>query len=796
MVRDPEPEEATEAVEPSKAMAGIGAALPFVLSMGCCLLVPFVGGGGAGGAAQLAQEMGWSFYAIMLVAPLSGILAGALVGVAGTGRRVPTVLAIFAATLPWLVGLAGHRYGLHMVEGALTFADPSMRAALIAQGVAESSTAHLYGAGVSAGVLLGTSLGLALAAVGQRAPQRTFLGAGFALLSLPLLAAGGWLISVSPVAAGTPIAIALGVVVATGLACAAVGKDEPKFRSAALSVGAVTAGVLAFVAAASAAATAAKIEVFSALAMMSGESRMEILAATAEELAPATTVATWGFAIGLLPLLAAIAWAAGRGKLSIGMVVGGAATTFVLLLVLGLDGYIVRVAPQSLAELASAPWHDHEDFEPVVLDAYDDDGESHEVRALVLDGSLVPIDGEGPVPVGSGQEALAGLIRRLVTEGGGSPLDTPPPQPDMQGVLGMLQQLQGTNPLPSTEPSLDVAFDRHTDGATMRRVIDAAEAAGVKSLWWTGLPGAISAEQRERITDQLPLIGALAEQPSSVRVRLSRSLPATFVAIDSEYYHGTITAGATEITLEPRAASGQAPLRLAPNDYSPRVDFSEEPIAYLLVAEGATVEDVSRVVGLAANRGFTPALYFDQLPPESALGDAAAVLGLLQDGGVGQLGGLLGDDADAIGALLGDDGEGTIGLGNLGTIGSQQGYGHSGPPEGERERPEGRVRSGESDVVGSLPREVIRRVIRRHINEARYCYERELARDPDLAGRVTISFVISPDGSVASADVASSTLGSDAVESCLSTAVRRWAFPAPQGGGIVRVSYPFEFQSQ
>jgi hypothetical protein len=29
------------------------------------------------------------------------------------------------------------------------------------------------------------------------------------------------------------------------------------------------------------------------------------------------------------------------------------------------------------------------------------------------------------------------------------------------------------------------------------------------------------------------------------------------------------------------------------------------------------------------------------------------------------------------------------------------------------------------------------------------------------------------------------------VEQCIASAVRRWEFPKPQGGGIVQVSYPF-----
>jgi TonB family protein len=98
-------------------------------------------------------------------------------------------------------------------------------------------------------------------------------------------------------------------------------------------------------------------------------------------------------------------------------------------------------------------------------------------------------------------------------------------------------------------------------------------------------------------------------------------------------------------------------------------------------------------------------------------------------------------------------------------------------------------------VRGSLSREVIRRVIRRHINEVRFCYEQELTARPDLAGRVTVSFIIAATGAVQTASVASSTLSNARVEQCIVTAVRRWTFPAPDGGGIVGVNYPFVLDS-
>jgi TonB family protein len=101
-----------------------------------------------------------------------------------------------------------------------------------------------------------------------------------------------------------------------------------------------------------------------------------------------------------------------------------------------------------------------------------------------------------------------------------------------------------------------------------------------------------------------------------------------------------------------------------------------------------------------------------------------------------------------------------------------------------------------STVKGSLPKEVIHRIVHRHVSEVKFCYEKDLLINPNLAGRVTVQFVVSGNGQVLSAVVAKSTLGSQTVENCIVEAVRRWTFPSPEDGGIVTVVYPFEFKSK
>ena len=146
----------------------------------------------------------------------------------------------------------------------------------------------------------------------------------------------------------------------------------------------------------------------------------------------------------------------------------------------------------------------------------------------------------------------------------------------------------------------------------------------------------------------------------------------------------------------------------------------------------------------------------------------------------------------------GGTGEGTIGLGNTGLIGkgggggTGSGYGRgSGAGFGGRGKRVPRVRQAKAQVKGALDKDIIRRIIRNHINEVRFCYNQGLARDPNLKGRVAIQFTIGPTGQVPVAVVAQSSVKDKNVSNCIAKAVKRWKFPKPPGGGNAVVTYPF-----
>ena len=169
-------------------------------------------------------------------------------------------------------------------------------------------------------------------------------------------------------------------------------------------------------------------------------------------------------------------------------------------------------------------------------------------------------------------------------------------------------------------------------------------------------------------------------------------------------------------------------------------------------------------------------------------------LGGLQGGaGVGDAAGVGGLGSRGSGSGGGGNG---LGLGGLGTKGGGRGAGGYGSIDlGGRGKDSTRVIPGKTTVVGGLDKDVIMKVIKRHQNEIKFCYEAELQKTPTLGGKVAVAWTIDPAGSVSEANVSESSIGNANVESCIVQRIRRWKFPEPSGGGVVNVTFPWIFKA-
>ncbi len=171
-----------------------------------------------------------------------------------------------------------------------------------------------------------------------------------------------------------------------------------------------------------------------------------------------------------------------------------------------------------------------------------------------------------------------------------------------------------------------------------------------------------------------------------------------------------------------------------------------------------------------------------------------SALGGLQGGaGVGDASGVGGLGSRGGGAGGGGTG---LGLGGLGTKGGGRGRGGYGAIDlGGKGKDSTRVIPGKTTVVGGLDKDVIMKVIKRHQNEIKFCYELELQKNASLAGKVGVAWTIDPAGGVSEANVNESSIGNANVESCIVQRIRRWKFPEPVGGGVVNVTFPWIFKA-
>lgn len=101
-----------------------------------------------------------------------------------------------------------------------------------------------------------------------------------------------------------------------------------------------------------------------------------------------------------------------------------------------------------------------------------------------------------------------------------------------------------------------------------------------------------------------------------------------------------------------------------------------------------------------------------------------------------------------------------------------------------------------TDAGKISPEYVQQRIREDFVPLAKQCYEAALERDPEVAGKLVLSFVIVGDedvgGIVESADVDDqSTIKDEDFQLCMRESMLSLSFVAPENGGSVTVTYPF-----
>jgi len=178
-------------------------------------------------------------------------------------------------------------------------------------------------------------------------------------------------------------------------------------------------------------------------------------------------------------------------------------------------------------------------------------------------------------------------------------------------------------------------------------------------------------------------------------------------------------------------------------------------------------------------------------------------------GAVGNMYGPVVGDSQGVGGLglkgngTGGGGSGdTIGIGAVGTKGRGGGLGGYGSGVGglgsKRDR-DVAISTGDTRVLGAIDPELVRKVIRDHADQVRYCYEQELTLNPKLTGKVAIKWQINSNGFSSNTLIDRTNTTPDAaldkVAECIMSRIVTWEFPKPKGGGIAIVTYPWILRS-
>jgi hypothetical protein len=145
------------------------------------------------------------------------------------------------------------------------------------------------------------------------------------------------------------------------------------------------------------------------------------------------------------------------------------------------------------------------------------------------------------------------------------------------------------------------------------------------------------------------------------------------------------------------------------------------------------------------------------------------------------------------GGFGGGGGAGGDGDGGPGSAGAGYGKGSYAKVSGQG-RSFVSMDTGESEVGEGLTLDQVGRVIHRHMNEIRYCYEAAILRNPTLEGKLPLHFTIGGAGNVRGASDSRPLAQDGGLGQCIAKRLQTWQFPHPQGGVNVAITYPFIFK--
>ncbi|MGA9522916.1 MAG: hypothetical protein WBV82_15720, partial [Myxococcaceae bacterium] len=179
-------------------------------------------------------------------AVVAALVNSVLLFLTGQRARIPAFIPILLAGLPWIAGLIAMTVGLHAGADAVSPLNPDDKGTIAAAALSEALNGRAFGGWFASAQLAAVGVGLAIAALAQRAPGRTIRGLAFGAFAIPTIALG--LMSVVAMGPGAALVLlpALALAVALGLGGFSAGKvDDERLASAIIGAGLSAAAAFA-----------------------------------------------------------------------------------------------------------------------------------------------------------------------------------------------------------------------------------------------------------------------------------------------------------------------------------------------------------------------------------------------------------------------------------------------------------------------------------------------------------------------------------------------------------------------
>lgn len=231
-----------------------------------------------------------------------------------------------------------------------------------------------------------------------------------------------------------------------------------------------------------------------------------------------------------------------------------------------------------------------------------------------------------------------------------------------------------------------------------------------------------------------------------------------------------------------RRVSSQEAIRQSQERVSQEI--SNKGILGLLTGTGTAAEGQAVSSGLFTQSGSGAG--------SSDLDDVLASVNGLKSGGGSGLGG--NGTGNGVGSVKGGRSSKQAGIDDLvSDLGSASSGSISRKGEVMVEAPSELVGRGSRSAYRSP--EAIQEVLLEHNSAIRYCYERELKRNPNLKGKLSVRITVGADGHVTKAEIVNSTLNNARVERCILARIRLWKdfHPIDSGEGEITFRQIYAF---